>query len=124
MTVRMALQIVGTFLIAHGVFVSTDWTTIAGAVTMVAPIAWSYWARRESAMKSTVGAMPNTVVVTNAPTAGSISSPAADTAKTTAMAAKIATLPEVQSVISTPGIAAATTSDKVVSGTTAAPAAL
>jgi hypothetical protein len=123
MMVRMALQMAGTFLVAHGVFAEADWTTVAGALLTMAPIAWSFWARREAGLKASVGAMPNTVVVETAPTTGATSSPAADVSKTTTLAAKIATLPEVKTVIATPEIAASTVSDKVVSGTHTAPAA-
>ncbi len=118
MMVRMGLQMAGTFLVAHGVFAEADWTTVAGALLTMAPIAWSFWARREAGLKATVGSIPNTVVVTTAPT----SSPAVDASKTTSVAAKIAAIPEVSQVIATPEIAAATVSDKVVSGTSTAPA--
>jgi hypothetical protein len=117
MLLRMALQGVGTFLIAKNIFTAADWTLVVGAVLQVAPLGWSFWARRESALKASAGAIPNTVVVTLPPTA----LPATDTRQTTQLAAKLATLPEVQSVISTPEVAAATVSEKVVSGT-AAPA--
>ena len=117
MMVRMGLQMAGTFLVAHGVFSEADWTTVVGALLTMAPVAWSFWARREAALKSSVGAMPNTVVVTTNPAA----TPDADTSKTTRLAATIATLPEVKNVISTPQVAAATASTKVVSGTDTAP---
>jgi hypothetical protein len=113
MLLRMLLQMAGTFLVAHGVFGEADWTTLAGVVVTLAPMGWSFWARRESGLKSTVGAMPNTVVVTTAPVG--VVSPATDTPRTAALASKIAAMPEVTNVISTPEIAASTPSPKVVS---------
>jgi hypothetical protein len=113
MLLRMLLQMAGTFLVAHGVFGEADWTTLAGVAVTLAPMGWSFWARRTAGLQSTVGAMPNTVVVTTAPV-GMIS-PATDTARTTVLANKLAAMPEVTSVISTPEIAAATPSPKIVS---------
>lgn len=110
MLLRMALQGMGTFLIAKNVFTAADWTLVVGAILQVAPIGWSFWARRESALKASVGAMPNTVVVTSS------------SQDLTKLSANIATMPEVKNVISTPEVAAATVSDKVVSGTNTAPA--
>lgn len=118
MLLRISLQMAGTFLLAKNVFTPTDWTALVGSIMTAAPIVWSFWVRREAGLKSTVGALPNTVVVTTAP----LAMPALDTKQTTALAAKIATLSEVKSVISTPEVAAATVSDKVVSGTNTAPA--
>lgn len=103
MLVRMALQAAGVFAVSHGVFTQVDWTTFAGALLTVAPIGWSFWARRQAALKATVANMPNTVVVTAAPST-----------TTTTLANKIAALPESQTIISTPAIAAVTPSEKVV----------
>lgn len=108
MLLRMTLQGIGTFLIAKNVFTPADWTLVAGAVLQVAPVGWSFWARREAALKASVGAMPNTVVVTSS------------NQDVTRLSTNIATMPEVRNVISTPEVAAATVSDKVVSGTNTA----
>lgn len=80
---------------------------IAAIVAVVSPLYASWTATRASRIAA-VGAMPNTVVVTTAPSV----TPQTATAS---MAAKIAAIPEVQSVISTPEVAAATISNKVVS---------
>ncbi len=117
MLLRWVLQGMGTFLIAKNVFTAADWTLVVGAVLQVAPLGWSFWARREAGLKASASSIPNTMVVTMAPSA----TPATDTRQTAQLAAKIATLPEVQSVISTPQVAAATVSEKVVSGTNTAP---
>lgn len=88
---------------------------------ILGPIVLALWARytaQPAQQKASVAALPNTAVVTTKPT-GSAS---ADAAQTASVAAKIATLNEVKNVISTPEVAAATVSDKVVSGTNTAPA--
>jgi hypothetical protein len=118
MMVRMALQIAGTALFSQSTLASPNWQTASGAILALAGVGWTLWARREAGLKSSVSAIPNTAVVTTKPTGN----PAADTAQTANVAAKIATLSEVKSVISTPEVAAATVSDKVVSGTNTAPA--
>lgn len=117
MIVRMALQIGGTALLSQAQLSSPNWQTVSGAILALAGVAWSLWSRRESGLKATVGALPNTVVVTTHPTGNGL----VDTAKTSVLSAQIAKIPEVQSVISTPEIAAQTTSEKVVSGTNTAP---
>lgn len=105
MLLRMALQGIGTFLIAKNVFTAADWTLVVGAVLQVAPVGWSFWARREAGLKASVGAIPGNLVVES--TSGNI----------VRLAADLATMPQVKTVISTPEVAAATTSEKVVSGT-------
>lgn len=111
MIIRMALQIGGTALLSTSELASPNWQTASGAIIALAGVGWSIWARREAAMKAAVSAIPNTVVVTTAPAL----TPQADTALTTSVASKIAAMPEVKNVISTPAVAAATVSDKVVS---------
>jgi hypothetical protein len=102
MLVRMALQMAGTFLVAHGVFGETDWTTFAGALLTIAPIGWSFWARREAGLKASVSAIPNTMVATVTP------------GTEVAVASKFAAINEVKTVLSTPAVAAAAPSEKVV----------
>lgn len=77
-----------------------------------------WWAKRNSSAankKADVAMLPNTVVVTTAPNQNAPN----DVVATTALAAKIATIPEATTVLSTPEIAAATISGKVVSGASA-----
>lgn len=104
MLLRMALQGIGTFLIAKNVFTAADWTLVVGAILQVVPVGWSFWARREAALKASVSSIPDTMVVTVHPSQDHAG-----------VATSIARIPEVQTVISTPEVAAATISDKVVS---------
>jgi hypothetical protein len=89
MGIRMFLQIAGSFLISKNLFTDADWTAFAGAIMTIAGIGWTMWARRETALKQTVAAMPNTVVVTHASGAGD------------AVTTQIATIPGVKDVAST-----------------------
>ena len=41
---RSLLTVGGTWLVSHGVMTDTDWTTVAGAILAVAPIAWGWYA--------------------------------------------------------------------------------
>jgi hypothetical protein len=110
MIVRMVLQIGGTAMLSTSALASPNWQTASGAILALAGVGWTLWARREAGLKASASAIPNTLVVT---TAASLT-PQGDTAATTSLAAKIASMPEVQNVISTPEVAAATVSDKVV----------
>jgi hypothetical protein len=85
----------------------------AGILGPIALASWARWTAKPAQQKANVGLLPNTMVVTTNPTG----IPETDTVKTTRVAASIATMPEVKSVISTPQVSAATASDKVVSGT-------
>lgn len=83
---------------------------ISAIVAIVSPL-YAAWTATRAARISAVGALPNTVVVTTSPSL----TPQGDRSVTANLAAKIATLPEVQNVISTPEVAAVTVSPKVVS---------
>lgn len=46
--VRNLLQVAGTFLTTYGVLQDAAWTPIAGAVLMVAPVAWGLYAHTDT----------------------------------------------------------------------------
>jgi hypothetical protein len=76
----------------------------AGPLIAAAMVAWSRYKASRAQKIASVSATPGTMVITATPSANTV-----------AMADKIATLPEVKSVISTPAVATATASSKVVS---------
>lgn len=86
-----------------GTALSAVMTAIAGLVAAVNMVLAAYRAS-EGQAKARVSQLPNTMVVQTTPDSSD-----------TASAAKIAMLPEVAQVISTPQVAANTTSHKVVS---------
>lgn len=81
-----------------------------GVLGPVALAIWARWSAKPEQQKANVAALPNTVVVTTTP-AGTAET---DTGKTVRVAASIAALTDVKTVISTPEVAAATVSTKVV----------
>lgn len=68
---RAILQIVGTSLMAKGVVTTADWTTYSGAIMMIVPIAWGYFAHTNSAKLAAVEAMPEVAKIVVKPTTDS-----------------------------------------------------
>lgn len=83
---------------------------ISAIVAIVSPL-YAAWTATRAKRIAAVGNTPNTLAITLTPTGNAVD----DARQTAAAAAKMATLPEVKSVISTPEVAAATVSPKVVS---------
>lgn len=121
--VRMGVAFGAGMAVDHGwlppaevAAVSTFVLSIAGPVFLFASFLWSLKANSPSSIRQSASAVPNTVVVQLKPTGNN----GADVEQTVKASDQIATLNQVQQVISTPDVEAATASDKVVSGATAA----
>jgi hypothetical protein len=65
--VRTVLSVLGTFLVSKGLVGTADWTTIAGAVVMLAPVAWSMYAHTDTSALKVVAAMPDVAKIVAVP---------------------------------------------------------
>lgn len=106
MTVRILLQIAGTYLCTHGIETEATWAVYSGALIALAPIIWSFYARRQAGLKSSVANIPGTLVVETPPAVPGATYPIADHVKMVALANQIAAIPEVSQVTTTPDVAA------------------
>ncbi len=73
---RTLLKIGGMFLVSKGVLTDVDWTTISGAVIMLAPVGWDIYVHSKAGKLASVAAMPEVKkIVTDPETAVEIDHP-------------------------------------------------
>ena len=70
---RTLLQMIGTYIVAHGVLGTNSsqlWETISGIILMIAPTVWSMYSHTDAANIKKVAAMPDVKQIVVKSTAG------------------------------------------------------